>query len=68
MMHFGEVLEAADQLSIEEQETLVEVLHRRIVEHRREELALEIREARRQLEAAQCAPATPEEIIEDILS
>ena len=33
-MRFGEILDAADQLSIEEQETLVNVLRRRVVEER----------------------------------
>jgi len=36
-MPFGEVLEAVGKLSLEEQETLLDVLHRRIIEHRREE-------------------------------
>jgi hypothetical protein len=66
-MRFGEILDAADQLSIEEQETLVDVLHRRVVELRREELALEIERARHEHEAGQCRPATAAEVVKILL-
>ena len=42
VLAFGEVLEAADELSLEEQETLIEVIRRRVIERRREELVAEI--------------------------
>lgn len=45
VLPFGEVLEAADKLSLEEQETLIEIIHRRVIERRREELAKEIQDA-----------------------
>jgi hypothetical protein len=32
IMSFGEVLEAVDKFSLEEQETLIEVLQRRLIE------------------------------------
>jgi len=67
-MRFGEVLDAADQLSVEEQEELVEVLHRRVIERRREEIAAEIQEARHEYESGACRPSTPEDILKDILS
>lgn len=66
-MRFGEILDAADQLSVEEQETLVDVLHRRVVELRREELAVEIEQARHEHAAGQCRPATPAEIVKTLL-
>src|SRR4051794_38004571 len=43
---FAEVLEAVDQLSAEEQETLVATVHRRIAERGRKRLAAEVQEAR----------------------
>lgn len=67
-MHFGEVLDAADQLTVDEQENLVEVLHRRILERRREVLANDIREAGQEYEAGGCRPSTPDEIFNEILS
>jgi hypothetical protein len=42
MIPFGKVLEAADKLPFEDQEELLEVPHRRMIERRREELAKDI--------------------------
>jgi hypothetical protein len=42
---FGEVLEAAEGLPLEDQESLAEIPHRRVEERRREELVREVREA-----------------------
>jgi hypothetical protein len=64
---FGEILEAADRLSVEEQEALVDVLHRRIIELRREDLLEDIRQARHEFEGGQCQPRTPEELIREIV-
>ena len=55
---FGDVLEAADQLSLEEQETLIDILHRRMIERRRAELAQDIAEARREFEAGEAKSAS----------
>ena len=67
-MRFAEVLDAADQLSLDEQADLVDVLNRRIVERRRDQLAEEIQQARREYAAGQCKPATPDQIFKDLLS
>jgi hypothetical protein len=64
---FGEVLEVVDKLSLEEQETLVEVVRRRIIERRREELAKEIQDAQKEFQAGLCRPATPDELMAEIL-
>jgi len=53
----GEILEAIDQLSVEEQETLLNILHRRLAEIRRKMVAAEIQEARK--EFAQAGPDQP---------
>lgn len=68
MVSFGDVLEAADQLSLDEQETLIDILHRRLVERRRAELAQDIQEARQEFAADQAKPASPDEIMDEILS
>jgi hypothetical protein len=64
---FGEVLEAADQLALEEQIALSEVLNRRITEYRREELARDIEEAQREFREGNCKAGTSAEIMEEIL-
>jgi hypothetical protein len=68
MMLFGDVLESIDKLSLEEQETLIEILHRRIIERRREELARDIQQAQQEFQAGQCRPVTPTELMDEILS
>ncbi len=65
---FGDVLEAADNLSLDEQETLMDVLNRRVIEHRREELAKDIHNAQKEFEESLCKPATPSELMKEILS
>jgi hypothetical protein len=67
-MLFGDVLEAVDNLSLEEQETLIDILHRRVIERARKRLAAEIQEARREFADGRCRPTTTDEIMEEILS
>ena len=64
---FGEVLEAIDQLSLEEQETLSEVLSRRLIECRRDELAQEVEQAEQEFEEGKCRVASPADIMKEIV-
>ena len=64
---FGEVLEAVDQLSLDEQEELSEVLNRRIIEYRRDELARDTQDAQQEFQKGKCSAATATEIMEEIL-
>ena len=63
-MSFGELLEAIAQLSIEDQEALVEVLNRRLSEQRRDQIAQEIQAAVKEFESGQCHEVTPDELLE----
>ncbi|MGA7878353.1 MAG: hypothetical protein WCA08_22025 [Desulfoferrobacter sp.] len=65
---FGEVLEATGKLSLEEQEDLLDVLSRRIAERRRDLIARDIRSARIEFQKGNCHPATPDELMSEILS
>jgi hypothetical protein len=65
---FGDVLEAADKLSLEEQEALIEVLHHRLIERRRDELARDIQQANEEFDAGRCRPVTPKELMKEISS
>ena len=67
-IRFSDLVDAVDQLSLEEQMALIEIVRRRLIEHRRDQLADEIQEAQRDLRAGRCQPATPDEILRDILS
>jgi hypothetical protein len=65
---FHVVVEAADRLTEEEQETLIELLNRRLAERRRTELVQDIREAQREFDSGALRPATADEIMKEILS
>lgn len=58
---FGQVLESADALSVEEQESLVSILQRR------RELVKAVKDARKELKAGRCRPASAGQIMKKIL-
>ena len=68
MKTFAQVLASADELGVEEQESLVEVLQRRLAERRRESLLEAVQSARRQFEGSRCRPATPRQIVKCIFA
>ncbi len=65
---FGKILEEADGLPLEDQETLIEVLQRRMRDRRRAQLAGDIEEAQKEFREGGCRPATTEELMREILS
>ena len=68
MTKFAQVLDSADGLAVEEQESLVEVLQHRLAEHRRAELVEAVKSARREFKAGRCRPATPAQIIKRLFA
>jgi len=68
MKSFGQVLDSADQLSSEEQESLIGVLQRRLAERRRAELTEAVKSARREFKEGRCRPAAPKQIMKRLLS
>jgi hypothetical protein len=64
---FGEVLEAADHLSHEEQEELIGILHRRLAQASRLRLVAEIKESRQEFAEGGCLPTTPGELMREIM-
>ncbi len=67
MMPFGEVLEAADQLTQDEQQELIAILHRRLAQAARQRLTADIQEARREFAEGRCTPVTPEDLMREIV-
>jgi hypothetical protein len=65
---FGDILEAADKLPTADQESLRDILAKRIIDRRRDELSQEVMEARKEYEAGQCKPVTPDELMTELLS
>ncbi len=66
-LSFGEVLEAADHLSKDEQQELIAILHRRLAYAARQQLITEVQEARQQFAEGRCSPATPDELMREIM-
>ncbi len=67
VLPFAEVLEAADHLSQEEQEELIAILHRRLAQAARQRLTTEVQEARQEFAEGRCLPATPDELMREVL-
>jgi len=67
-LSFGQVLETVEQLPLEDQEALVDIVRRRIVDRRRMQLARDVREAQEEFRAGSARPATPDELMDEILS
>ncbi|MBM4275581.1 MAG: hypothetical protein FJ128_02525 [Deltaproteobacteria bacterium] len=65
---FGELLDAVDNLSREDKEAFLEVLQRRFIEQRREEIAAEVEAARQAFRAGECRPASVDELVKEILT
>jgi hypothetical protein len=64
---FGQVLDATERLSLEEKETLLEVLRRRTIETRRRQLKRDIAESRREEAAGKAKPVTVAQLMREIL-
>jgi hypothetical protein len=65
---FATILDAADQLPLEDQENLIDILQKRLRDHRRAELVQKVQQAQQEFAQGQCKIATPQQIIEEILS
>ena len=66
-MPFGEVLEAANHLSEDEQQELVAILNRRLAQAIRQRVASEVHEAREEYSKGGCIPTSPDEVMRNIL-
>jgi len=64
----NDVIEVAESLSLEEQEMLLEVLHNRYIQHRRDELAKDLDEANKEFADGKCKVSTPSDLMGEILS
>ena len=68
MKTFAQVLDSADELAPEDQESLIAVLEHRLAERRREELVAAVESARAEFKAGRCRPATGKQILKRILT
>lgn len=61
---FGDVVEAVDHLTLEEQEELVEIVRKRMIAQRRGEILLDIQEAEQEYRQGQCSVLTANEAVD----
>ncbi len=64
---FNDVLEAVDHLSLDEQESLIDVIRRRIAARRRQELAKLVISARKEHANGTLKPESPDDIMQSLL-
>ncbi len=67
-LKFADVLEAIEDLPLNEKEVLVDILQNRLIEIRRNQLEKDIENAEREFEQGLCKPATVDEIMREVLS
>jgi len=63
---FGEVLDAADALSLPQQEDLVRILQNRMVDQKREALAQSVQEARSEYARGEVKKGSIAELMKDL--
>ncbi|MBC8116352.1 MAG: hypothetical protein H7062_18340 [Candidatus Saccharimonas sp.] len=63
---FSDVLDGADRLTTEEQETLVDILQHRLAEQRRNQIAADVQAARTEYQQGQCRPTTAGELMAEL--
>lgn len=67
-MNFGDILEAAEQLSLEDREDLIRILQNRLREQKRADVIRDVRESEQEFARGECQPVTPEQLMKEILS
>ena len=67
MKTYGQVLDSIATLPDDQQESLVELMQKRLAERRRLALADAVQEARKEFKSGKCRPATPAEIMRKVL-
>jgi hypothetical protein len=67
-MSFGDILEAAEQLPLEQREDLIRILQNRLREKKRADLVKDVRQSEREFAQGECQSVTVEELMKEILS
>ncbi|MDD2240641.1 MAG: hypothetical protein PHO14_09200 [Kiritimatiellae bacterium] len=63
---FGEVLDAADALSLQQQEDLVRILQNRMIDQKREALAQSVQEARAEYARGEVKKGSVADLMKDL--
>lgn len=68
MQRFTDVLDAAEELAVDEKEELIRILQNRLIESKRRQLQYEVKKSEREFELGLCKVMTPEEFMKEISS
>jgi hypothetical protein len=66
MTTFSEILDAASSLSVDEQQTLLEIIGRRLAERNRAQLVRDVKEARAELADGCARSSSVQEIMDEV--
>jgi hypothetical protein len=66
MTTFSDVVDAADNLSVDEQETLLEILRRRIAKRNRDALVRDVADARAEFHSGKTRATSVSEIMDEV--
>lgn len=65
---FSDVLETIEDFSIDEKETLVDILQHRLQEAKRQRIVSSVEESRREFEKGNLKPTSVDDIMKEIMS
>ena len=68
MKTYGQVLDSIEALPEEQQESLMDLVRKRLAERRRTALVKSVGEARKEFKSGKLRPATPAEIMRKVLA
>ena len=68
MKSYGQVLDSIEALPEDQQESLLDIVRKRLAERRRAALVESVGEARKEFKSGKLRPAAPSEIIRKILA
>jgi hypothetical protein len=66
MTSFAQTLDVIESLPVDEQEDVLEVLQRRLAEHRRAELVATVKQSRKEFAAGKCKAASVAAIMRQV--
>ena len=68
MKSYGQVIDSIEALPDEQQESLMELVKRRLAERRREALIKSVQEARKEFKSGKLRPVSPADIMRKVLA
>jgi hypothetical protein len=65
---FADILEAADQLTLRDQEDLIHILQNRVREQKRAVILQDVKDTQQEFSEGKCQPITPEALMDELLA